>query len=230
VRELNIKGEAKARQLEKGRIEIAGALDENDKTDLDKLSKVHTVELKAGQGYVIDVDADNFDPQVYMFDGKSKLLGQDPAKAICVATANGPHHLVVKSFDGQTGNFTVKIREFTLKGEAKARDLGKDGLTIKEAIGNNDITPLDKLGKIYSVNLKGGQTYTIDLEGQNLDFFLYLFDAKGAVLAQDDDSVAPASRITFEAPRDGVYNILATTVEGKETGDFTLTVRKKEKE
>ena len=227
VRELNIKGEAKARALGKDGLTINDDIGDNDKTDLDKLSKVLTMQLKGGQSYLFEIDSGDFDPHVYVFDTKGKLLGQDPAKTICAAAADGPYHVIVKSFDSQLGKFELKIRSFKLQGEPKPRELGKDGLTIKAAIGDKDKTPLEKLGKVYSVQLKAGQTYTIDLEGKDLDCFLYLFDAKSALLAQDDDSVAPNSRIVFEAPRDGVYHILATTVDGKEMGDFTLNVRKK---
>src|SRR5438552_13607086 len=61
VRELNIKGEAKVRQLDKGSLEINGEIGQNDATDLDKLSTVHTVQLKAGQAYLMEVKTDDFD-------------------------------------------------------------------------------------------------------------------------------------------------------------------------
>jgi hypothetical protein len=228
IRELNIKGEAKARTLGKGGLTIDGELGQNDSTDLDKLSKVHSVQLKAGQSYVVDVKSEDFDCQVYVFDGKGKLLGQDNDKVVCTASADGPHHLIVKSFDDQAGKFDLKVREFILKGEAKTRDIGKDGLKIAGNIGEKDKSAIGKLGKVYSVNLKAGQEYTIDLDGGDLDMFLYLFDSKTALVAKDDDSVAPKSHIVFRAERDGVYHIIATTVTGTETGDFTLKVSKGE--
>ena len=227
IRELNLKGEAKARKLGKDGLDINDEIGPNDTSDLDKLSKILTVQLKAGQSYMFDLDTTDFDPQLFVFDGKSKLLGQDMMKVIQAATANGAHHLVVKSFDGQLGKFELKIREFTLKGEAKARAIGKDGLSITEQIGNNDTSPIGKLGKIYSVQLKAGQSYTIDLGSQDLDSYLYLFDSKSSLLAQDDDSGDGLnSRITFRPERDGVFHILATTLGGQDTGEFTLKVRK----
>jgi Bacterial pre-peptidase C-terminal domain len=228
VRELNLKGEAKIRKLGNNGLTINAELGENDKTDLDKLSKVFSVELKGNQTYLFEVDGDGFDPQIYVFDAKGKLLGQDPDKVACSATADGPHHLVVKSFDGQVGKFELKVRPFTIKGEAKPRPLGKDGLTIKGNIAAKHKTTLGKLGLIYSVELKGGQEYVIDMEGQNLTSDLYLFDSKSAMAAHDDGSADPDARITFTPERDGIYHILATTVDGKETGEFTLAVRKKE--
>ena len=94
-------------------------------------------------------------------------------------------------------------------------------------------TPTTQAGLITStIPLAGytaGQTYTIDLESATMDSYLYLFDSKTALLAQDDDSGGDLnSRITFRADADGVYHIIATTLGGDETGDFTLKVRKGE--
>jgi hypothetical protein len=227
VRELNIQGEAKARQLGKDGLTINDEIGQNDASDLDKLTKVLSVELKAGHSYVFDIEAQDFDGHLYVFDGKSKLLGQDLAKVIHAPAADGVHHLVVKSFDGQLGKFEMKVREFTLKGEAKPREIGKDGLNITDQIGNNDTSAIGKLGKVYSVQLNAGQTYTIDLESQTLDSYLYLFDGKSTLLGQDDDSGGDLNaRITFRVERDGVFHILATTLDGNDTGEFTLKVRK----
>jgi hypothetical protein len=227
VRELNIQGEAKARILGKDGLTINDEIGQNDASDLDKLTKVLTIELNAGHSYVFDIEAQDFDGHLYVFDGKSKLLGQDLAKVIHAPATDGVHHLVVKSFDGQLGKFELKVREFTLKGEAKPREIGKDGLKITDQIGNNDTSAIGKLGKVYSVQLKAGQTYTIDLESQTLDSYLYLFDSKSTLLALDDDSGGDLnSRITFRVERDGVFHILATTLDGNDTGEFTLKVRK----
>lgn len=229
LREINLKGEARPRVLGKDGATIDGAIAEGEKTDLGKLSKVVSVQLKAGQSYMFDVESESFDTQLYVFDGKSKYINQDHAKVIHTAADDGTHHLVVKSYDKEIGKFKLKVREFNLKGEAEPRAIGKNGITIGAQIGNNDKSPIDKLGKIYTVQLKAGQTYTIEMASPDLDCYLYLFDSKTALLAQDDDSGGDLnSRIDFRAERDGIYHIVATTLGGMETGEFTLKVRKQE--
>ena len=117
-----------------------------------------------------------------------------------------------------------------LKGRkpSRERDVG-NGIKIAGQIGNGDETAIGKLGKVYSVKLKAGQTYTIDLASQTLDSYLYLFDGKGKKLAEDDDSGGNLdSRIVFRADVDGVYHIIATSLDGTETGEFGLSVRKNE--
>ena len=60
---------------------------------------------------------------------------------------------------------------------------------------------------------------------------MYLLDADGAVLAEDDDSGGGAngldSQITFKATKSGTYRLVVTSYGGSEVGDFTLTVSKK---
>ncbi|MSQ93581.1 MAG: hypothetical protein EXR98_03385 [Gemmataceae bacterium] len=229
VRELKITGNAKPFTLEKKGFEHAGNLAQNDKTDLGKLTKVVSVQLKAGQSYLFEIDSEDFDCQIYVFDGKNRLLGQDLAKVICAVTDNAPVNLVVASFDGQVGKFNLKVREFTLKGEAKPREIGKDGISIMANINKADETAVAKLGKVYSVQLKAGQNYTIDLASPTMDSYVYLFDGKSKLLAEDDDTGGDLnSRISFRAERDGIYHILASTLDGDETGAFTLKVRKGE--
>lgn len=228
VREVSIKGEAKLREFPKGGFEHAGDLGENDMTDLGKRSKVVSVQLKPDQAYLFEIDSPDFDCQLYVFDGKSKMLGNDLAKVVASAGANGVAHLLVTSFDESVGKFNLKAREFAIKGEAKPREVGQKPLEITDNINQNDNTELGKLGKTYSVTLKAGQTYQIDLSSANNDSYLYLFDAKTKLLAQDDDSGGDLhSRITFRCERDGVYHIIATTLGGDETGEFTLRVEAK---
>lgn len=65
--------------------------------------------------------------------------------------------------------------------------------------------------------------------GGDLDGFLYLLDANGSILAQDDDR-ADGNRdplLTYSNARPGNYTIIATrfqVTEGDTTGDYTITI------
>ena len=59
----------------------------------------------------------------------------------------------------------------------------------------------------------------------SFDTYLFLEDSAGNVLIQDDDSGGNLNaRILYEAPKEGEYRIIATTLF-RATGEFTLTVR-----
>jgi hypothetical protein len=78
--------------------------------------------------------------------------------------------------------------------------------------------------KVYTVSLKGGKTYRIDLMSNQFDSYLRLEDAAGNPLAEDDDSGGNFnSLLLFPCPRDGTYRLVATTFEPA-GGAFTLRV------
>lgn len=102
-------------------------------------------------------------------------------------------------------------------------------LDIVGRIGFDDKTPNGKLGKVYTVDLKADRTYVIDLISLDFDSYLYLFDSKGKLLAQDDDSGGNLdAMIVFRPENDGTYFIHATTLSGRQTGAFSLVVRNRD--
>lgn len=219
-------------------IEINNELTANDGNDpkLNQPAKKYTVKFDKDKTYIIDLVSKDFDAYLRLLDKNGKALTEDDdgggdlnARIIYSPTETGDHQIVASTFDGQVGKFSLKVRAFALKGEAKARDVGKDGLSITDNINQNNVSDVGKLGKLYSVTLKKGETYTIDLESPTMDSYLYLFDGKNKLLGQDDDSGGDLnSRIIYRADRDGVFHILATSLDGDETGEFTLKVRKNE--
>jgi hypothetical protein len=79
--------------------------------------------------------------------------------------------------------------------------------------------------KIFTVDLKSGQNYKIDMVSKEIDSFLRLEDAAGKELAKDDDSGGFVNaRINFHCPTAGAYRVICTTFGGG-TGAFTLTIQ-----
>src|SRR5262249_48605911 len=145
----------------------------------------YAVQLTKDRTYIIDLISDDkdFDPFLRLLNQNGKELAEDDdsggdlnARIIFSATRTGAHNIVVTTFDGQVGKFTLKVREYSLKGEPKPRDVGADGLSITATIGQNDQSRIGKLAKCYSINVKAGQTYTIDMTSQDVDCYLYLFN------------------------------------------------------
>jgi len=217
-------------------IDLNAELDANDPKDAGtgNPGKQYTVKLQKDKTYIIDLVSKDFDAYLRLLDKKGSQLAEDDdgggdlnARIVHSIDKDGDYQIVVTSDDGQVGKFNLKVREFILKGEAKPRDIGKAGISITANIQQKNVTEIGKLGYVYSVQLKAGQTYIIDLESTDMDAYLYLFDGKSRLLAQDDDSGGDLnSRITFKADRDGVFHLLATSLAGDETGEFTLKVRK----
>src|ERR1019366_6894672 len=167
-------------------IEIKNELDQDDPKD-DKLnnpSKKYTVKLHKDKTYVFDLESKDFDAYVRLLGKKGKQLAEDDdgggdlnSQIVHAATETGDHQIVATSLDGMNGKFTLKVRELKLKGEAKARKLGKDGLDVNDEIAQKDATDVGKLTKVVSVHLKAGQAYLFDIESEDFDCHLFVFDA-----------------------------------------------------
>lgn len=113
---------------------------------------------------------------------------------------------------------------------AAAQDKKKtsaDDATINGEVVANDLP--DKVRnhpcKIHTFKLTKDKLYVIDLESKDFDAYLRIEDAGGKELAKDDDGgTGLNSRIRFAPPKDGNYQVIATTFGGG-TGAYTLKVR-----
>ena len=79
----------------------------------------------------------------------------------------------------------------------------------------------------YTFEGEQGQFITITmLQVDEMDPYLRLEDARGGVLAQDDDSAGSLnSRIgPYRLPTNGTYTIVATSLGGDDVGEFSLTL------
>src|SRR5207302_9931512 len=71
-----------------------------------------------------------------------------------------------------------KVIKLSLKDGAAKEDAKLEGTDAKDKVRK-------QLCKIYAVDLKGGQTYQIDMTSKDIDPFLRLEDAAGKELAND---------------------------------------------
>jgi len=97
------------------------------------------------------------------------------------------------------------------------------------AVGSSADVTIETLGDHdwYRVTLTAGTTYTIQTSSNGLgtDAYLYLRDATGALLVQDDDSGDSVnSLITYTATSTGTYYIDAGTFNNETTGGYHLFV------
>jgi tetratricopeptide (TPR) repeat protein len=74
--------------------------------------------------------------------------------------------------------------------------------------------------------LEAGITYVFDMRSAVFDTYLKLLDAKGTLLAENDD-IAPNnlnSRIIFTPKESGTFRIVATSFQERGRGPYTLTI------
>jgi predicted Zn finger-like uncharacterized protein len=121
--------------------------------------------------------------------------------------------------------------------EPKAPVIVKNVLEKDDTLGNLDLLfPINgRKHKHYDVKLQADVTYIIEMKQgmkTNMNPFLFLLDSAGKeVLAKDDDSGGNKNaKITFKAPHDGVYRVIATTAGSQafQTGRFHISVMAKD--
>lgn len=213
-----------------------GKLDENDPVDAvhNQPAKTHKLRLAAGKTYVIDLVSSDFDTFMRLEDGAGKQLAEDDdsgqdthAQIVFTPEKTGDFKVIATRFEEGAGAYTLKIEELKYKA-AKAQEIPKGGLSIDTKLDNTD--PFDQLGskqrfKLYSLKLEAGKTYTLDMSSNDFDSFLRLMDSRFKVLESDDDGGGNLdARITFRPRENGVFHIIATTLDG-DLGDFNLRVK-----
>ena len=108
------------------------------------------------------------------------------------------------------------------KAKEKPKDFKFEGTLEKDDIKDpKRNTP----AKLYTVALKKGKSYKIDMVGIGFDAYLRLEDDTGKELAEDDDGGGGLNaQIIFNCPKDGDYKIYCTCF-ATAGGKYVLTVK-----
>ncbi len=128
----------------------------------------------------------------------------------------------------ERANLSAEERQSWAKLWADVKQLAEDLMAkVRTECFPGNLTARDR-ERVQEVKLRTGQAYLIDLESAQFDTFLKVQDAKGKVLAENDD-ITPGvnlnSRLFFTAPADGTYRLVATSFQQRGSGAYTLTVR-----
>ena len=108
-------------------------------------------------------------------------------------------------------------------GKPKEKDVKIEGtITKDDPIDKRRMTP----SQVHTVKMRAGQTYTIDMVSTEMDSYLFLDDAQGKQLAEDDDSGGNLNaQIVFNCTKDGDYKVVCTVFSPEMKGKYVLTVK-----
>jgi hypothetical protein len=120
VRELKYKANKPVEVGENG-LKIDAKLTMDDAEDMvgpKHRYKLYSVKMTAGRTYTIDLESSQFDAFLRLHDGKFRKLAEDDdggndlnSRIVHRATADGVYHIIATTFDGEVGDFTLKVRE-----------------------------------------------------------------------------------------------------------------------
>jgi hypothetical protein len=190
----------------------------------------HTVKLEQGKTYQITATGEGFRPQIQLL-GQVGLIEpekQQPGTYRVFITPEKTQEYRLLVFIDPTAPIQAKDQfEYRLTfQEVKS----VDGLLLNVRREWTEDDPLYTNGsafKDFTLDLKKGYTYTIDLISRDagVDPYLYLEDSNREVVAEDDDSGGGLnSRLSFAPSKDGKYRIIATTLN-QTLGTFQLKVK-----
>lgn len=111
-----------------------------------------------------------------------------------------------------------------LPGLLAACSSGMDGMTAE----TGELSPRDRTlasgeyRDVYTVRLEPGQWITADVLSNRFDPYLILRDEAGEQVENDDAEARDRSRIVFESPQGGTYDVFVTSSEAGETGAYAV--------
>ncbi|MCB1670276.1 MAG: pre-peptidase C-terminal domain-containing protein [Gammaproteobacteria bacterium] len=206
------------------------------------------VELKGGRTYRIDLEGSSTaagtlpDPTFAgIYDANGMLIAntdnddggeQLNSRTVFTAPSSGTYYLAAGAFAQSTGSYALRIVDV----EASVDDYGNTSSTAAVVeigeIAKGEIESAEDRDW-FSVDLEGGRTYRIDLEGRSTSagtlpdpLFYGIYDAAGELIAgtlDDDGGESMNSRLEFTVPESGTYFLEAGAYE-LGIGTYTLTV------
>jgi len=190
--------------------------------------KVEKVDLDADKVYQIDLHGE-FDTYLRVEDSAKKtLMHNDDAgpptnlnsRLLFAPPRKDAYRLLVTSFnERETGAYTLQLREAEKAGEPTI---------VQEKLAKTDKNNQGRFFKSHPVKLSAGRPYKIELQSREFDTLLVLIGPAEKTLT-DNNGMATgnsrASRIDFTPELDGMFTLIATSVNPGELGAYTLTVQ-----
>ncbi len=219
-------------------VEVMGTLEATDPADpkSNEPHKLHKVKLAGGKTYVVQMTSGMFDTFLRLESANGKELAEDDdgagdtdSQIVYHATRDEEVRIIATRFeDGGVGNYRLTVRELAYQAK-KILDVPEDGLKISDKLAATDPADVAMPGKHfkrYTVKLKAGQSYQIQLKSGDFDAYLRLHDEKSRLVDADDDSGGNLdAQILHQPQNDGVFHIIVTGLDVP-VGDFELIVRK----
>ena len=142
---------------------------------------------------------------------------------------SGTYEIAVTSYEkGETGEYTLRV---TAGG--RGRNTSSRGDTISYGqTRNGELEEADSLrdGKFvdtYSFNGRDGDRVTVEMASGDIDTFLTLIPPDGSEIENDDaDGDRDLSRIALTLRQTGRYQILASSCDDKEVGEYRLALNR----
>jgi hypothetical protein len=219
------------RSLAPGRFELS----ERDAPPAGSPAKTHKFRLAAGVVYTLDVKSLDFVPAFHVENSTGQILARNEpnerllASRLTFSSMQDDIYRVVVTAQPprRTGVYSLTIQKAVDAQKNVQGQLNSTDPVIRMQDRNQTI---DSHHKVHQVNLTAAAFYSIDLRSRAIDSFLRLENDQGTLLAENDDIDPPNldSRIVYQPASDGSYRVVATSFQPRQTGAYTLSIRRHE--
>lgn len=220
------------RPLERDR-PARGRLDDADASRADgRRLDGYEVVGRAGESVAIELHSDDFDPYLVLLGPTGEVVAENDDAAPDTRSSQvvvelphpGRYRVLVSGFGEAVGAYELMLREIERRPLVGAEiDLGD---TVSGRLEARDGIWLarDTWADAYDFEARAGDRVDVRQRSGEVDSYLLLLDATGAVLGEDDDGGGGLdSHLVARLPHDGRYRIVATSF-GLDEGAYELTL------
>jgi len=217
---------------------VSGSLDSFDGTSRERTGSFaddFTFSANSGEPLLIVVTSVDVDTYLYLYDEAGNPLAENDdyggtvrSLILLTPSTSGTYTVEITSYDvGETGQYQIIL----LSGEDISVERTVTGLSCgMEMIGSLGVT--DGASRMfssghyaddYTFQGNSGDTLAIDLTSGEFDTYIYLYDSKGILAAENDDyGGITRSFLKYVVPSSGTYTIEVTSFFDNETGAYLI--------
>jgi len=217
---------------------VSGSLDSFDGTSRVRTGSFaddFTFIANSGEPLLIVVTSVDVDTYLYLYDEQGNPLAENDdyggtvrSLILLTPSTSGTYTVEITSYDeGETGQYQITL----LSGEDISVERTVTGLSYgMEMSGSLSVT--DGASRMfssghyaddYTFQGNSGDTLAIDLTSGEFDTYIYLYDSKGILVAENDDyGGTTRSVLKYVVPSSGTYTIEVTSFFDNETGAYLI--------
>ncbi|MCA9838371.1 MAG: hypothetical protein KC422_15755 [Trueperaceae bacterium] len=212
---------------------FTGTLEQGDKVyDTEEFFDEYTVDLVAGQEVSLELTSYDFGTYILVRTADGAVFWKTDSGELTDSGSSSTIILPVPT----TGTWTIEVSSYNV-GETGAYLLGINTQDdVYQTIANDVIVETDtaftETGEYYHVyeyDFTEGEHVVFALTSQEFDTFLYAMTPSGEYFVNDDyENQTYASRIEFDVPETGLYEIYVTTHDVGEVGNYEMVLGRTE--
>ena len=219
---------------------VSGELAATDGTSSNRLGSqadCYAFAAPSDERITVSLSSDDFDAYLYIQDASGEVLdfndddgrGTDSRISGFSVSASTTYTFEATSWgEGATGAYTISLSQVSLAPSTDCSPITVgDAVTgVLEESDAESRNRSESRADCYTFSGTAGDRVDISLTSDDFDTYLYLLNADGDVVADDDDGGDGVnSRITsLELPSTETFVIEATSFSGSSTGNYTLVL------